>query len=110
MVDYSQQLPRSPGSALLVPRVKPSVCATTLKTLAADDLGPSDALATPRPLTHGIAEAVAYASETSARRPQRERTERRVASHRRCKWVRCRQGDGVGSLKSCKTIEGGPTP
>jgi hypothetical protein len=37
LVDYSQQLPRSPGSALLVPRVKPSVCATTLKTLAADE-------------------------------------------------------------------------
>lgn len=35
LVDYSQQLPRSPGSALLVPRVKPSVCAATLKTLAA---------------------------------------------------------------------------
>src|SRR5215207_2136488 len=45
----------------------------------------------------------AAAPSASMRQPGGER----VASQQCCKWPRRRQGDGVGSLKSWQTIEGG---
>jgi hypothetical protein len=57
--------------------MKASVSRVERQTTGTDDLRPSDVPAVPRPLSHGIAAAVPYASETSVRRPFGERARRR---------------------------------
>jgi ribonuclease HI len=50
---------------------------------------------------------------TTCARDRRKRAQRALAMRPRLQTAvnsRARQGHGVGSLKSCKTIEGGPTP